>query len=113
MLFMIIKKRGGMPLARGLELFQQSAVGFTRQISPMTRWFIPPLTGTHVRTRLFDVGPFLYPGAHMSWAILTVSQMFVIAGLYWLLSVAMPRQGGEYIYISRICIHHWAYCPVS
>ena len=42
-----------------------------------------------------------YPGAHMVGAI-GMAQMFVIAGLYWLLSCAMPRSGGEYIYISRI-----------
>ena len=38
----------------------------------------------------------------MVWAVFTVAQMFIVAGMYWLMSCAMPRTGGEYIYISRI-----------
>ena len=90
-------------MARGLELFQQSAVGFTRQISPYDTLVYSTVNPGLMYALVYLMwAPFLYPGGHMPWAILTVSQMFIIAGLYWLLSVAMPRQGGEYIYISRI-----------
>lgn len=90
-------------MARGLELFQQSAVGFTRQISPWDTMVYSTVNPGLMYALVYLMwAPFLYPGAHMPWAIVTVAQMFVIAGLYWLLSVAMPRQGGEYIYISRI-----------
>lgn len=90
-------------MARGLELFQQSAVGFTRQISPYDTLVYSTVNPGLMYALVYLMwAPFLYPGGHMPLAIITVSQMFVIAGLYWLLSVAMPRQGGEYIYISRI-----------
>ncbi len=90
-------------MAKGLELFQQSAIGFTRQISPYDTLVYSTVNPGLMYALVYLMwAPFLYPGAHMGWAIVTVAQMFVIAGLYWLLSVAMPRQGGEYIYISRI-----------
>ncbi|MGR6836938.1 APC family permease [Syntrophomonas erecta] len=90
-------------MAKGLELFQQQAIGFTRQISPYDTLVYSTVNPGLMYALVYLMwAPFLYPGAHMGWAILTVTQMFIIAGLYWLLSVAMPRQGGEYIYISRI-----------
>lgn len=90
-------------MAKGLALFEQSAVGITRQISPRDTLVYSTVNPGLMYALVYLMwAPFLYPGAHMPWAIITVAQMFVIAGLYWLLSVAMPRQGGEYIYISRI-----------
>lgn len=90
-------------MAKGLALFQQQAIGFTRQISPYDTLVYSTVNPGLMYALVYLMwAPFLYPGAHMPWAILTVAQMFIIAGLYWLLSVAMPRQGGEYIYISRI-----------
>ena len=90
-------------MGKGLDLFQQSAVGFTRQISPWDTMVYSTVNPGLMYALVYLMwAPFLYPGAHMGWAIITVSQMFIIAGLYWLLSCAMPRQGGEYIYISRI-----------
>lgn len=89
--------------AKGLALFEQSAVGITRQISPWDTLVYSTVNPGLMYALVYLMwAPFLYPGAHMTWAIVTVAQMFIIAGLYWLLSVAMPRQGGEYIYISRI-----------
>lgn len=89
---------------RGLALFEQkSSAGVARQISPIdTMIYSAANPGLMFALVYIMWAPFLYPGAHMVWAILTVAQMFVIAGLYWLLSVSMPRSGGEYIYISRI-----------
>lgn len=43
----------------------------------------------------------LYPGADAYIATLFIFTLFPIAALYFLLSTAMPRSGGEYIYISR------------
>lgn len=87
----------------GRDLFAQKAVGITRQISPWDTMVYSTVNPGLMYALVYIMwAPFLYPGAHMVWAIVTVAQMFIIAGLYWLLSVAMPRQGGEYIYISRI-----------
>ncbi|WP_188455866.1 APC family permease [Virgibacillus oceani] len=88
----------------GLALFEQTSTGgVARQISPIdTMIYSAANPGLMFALVYIMWAPFLYPGAHMVWAILTVSQMFVIAGLYWLFSVSMPRSGGEYIYISRI-----------
>lgn len=88
----------------GLALFEQNTTGgVARQISPVdTLIYSAANPGLMFALVYIMWAPFLYPGAHMVWAILAVSQMFVIAGLYWLFSVSMPRSGGEYIYISRI-----------
>lgn len=87
----------------GRDLFAQKAVGITRQISPWDTMVYSTVNPGLMYALVYIMwAPFLYPGAHMVYAIFTVAQMFIIAGLYWLLSVAMPRQGGEYIYISRI-----------
>ena len=80
-------------MAKGLALFQQQAIGFTRQISPYDTLVYSTVNPGLMYALVYLMwAPFLYPGAHMPWAILTVAQMFIIAGLYWLLSVAMPRQ---------------------
>ncbi|ATW27785.1 APC family permease [Candidatus Formimonas warabiya] len=85
------------------DLFSVKAVGITRQISPWDTMVYSTVNPGLMYALVYLMwAPFLYPGGHMVWAIVTVAQMFVIAGLYWLLSCAMPRQGGEYIYISRI-----------
>lgn len=90
-------------MRKGLELFEQSAIGITKQISPWDTLVYSTVNPGLMYALVYLMwAPFLYPGAHMVWAIVTVAQMFIIAGLYWLLSCAMPRQGGEYIYISRI-----------
>lgn len=88
----------------GLALFEQkSNVGVARQISPIdTMIYSAANPGLMFALVYIMWAPYLYPGAHMVWAVVAVAQMFVISGLYWLLSVAMPRSGGEYIYISRI-----------
>lgn len=87
----------------GANLFVQKAVGITKQISPWDTLVYSTVNPGLMFALVYIMwAPFLYPGAHMVWAILTVTQMFIIAGLYWLLSCAMPRQGGEYVYISRI-----------
>lgn len=85
------------------DLFASKAVGITRQISPWDTMVYSTVNPGLMYALVYLMwAPFLYPGAHMVWAIVTVAQMFIIAGLYWLLSCAMPRQGGEYIYISRV-----------
>ncbi|MCL2471858.1 MAG: APC family permease [Propionibacteriaceae bacterium] len=85
------------------NVFATTAVGATKQISPLqTLIYSVSNPGLMFALVYLMWAPYLYPGAHMVYAIITVVQMFVIAGLYWLMSVAMPRSGGEYIYISRI-----------
>jgi amino acid transporter len=86
-----------------VNIFSAQAMGATKQINPVeTLIYSVSNPGLMFALVYLMWAPFLYPGAHMVGAIGTVAQMFVIAGLYWLLSCAMPRSGGEYIYISRI-----------
>jgi amino acid transporter len=100
----LLRKEGRNMSKAGLALFERkSTTGIARQISPIdTMIYSAANPGLMFALVYIMWAPFLYPGAHMVWAILAVSQMFIIAGLYWLFSVSMPRSGGEYIYISRI-----------
>lgn len=93
-----------MAKATGLALFEQrSPAGMARQISPWdTMIYSASSPGLMFALVYIMWAPALYPGAHMVWAVVTVAQMFIISGMYWLLSVSMPRSGGEYFYISRI-----------
>ncbi|MGQ9824400.1 MAG: APC family permease [Desulfotomaculales bacterium] len=87
----------------GTDVFLRKATGLTRQVSPLDTLVYATINPGLLFSMVYIMwAPFLYPGCHMPWAVLTVLQMFPIAGLYWLLSCSMPRSGGEYIYISRI-----------
>ena len=85
------------------NIFSAKALGGSKQINPVqTMIYACSNPGLMFALVYLMWAPFLYPGAHMVWAVATVVQMFIIAGMYWLMSCAMPRTGGEYIYISRI-----------
>jgi amino acid transporter len=55
---------------------------------------------------------FLYPGADMVWtAIGSLPIGLVYAGGYYLMSISMPRSGGEYVWGSRIIHPLWGFLP--
>lgn len=85
------------------DVFIRKSSGLVRQVSALDAFvyatMCPSLLGC-VSQLVWT--PYLFPGVHMPLAVLTVIEMFPIAGLYWLFSVAMPRSGGEYVYVSRV-----------
>lgn len=90
-----------MALARE-QVFIRKSSGLTRQISAWDALMYCALNPGLLWPFIYMWwGTYAYPGAHMSWAVLGVLVIIPIAGLYWLFSVAMPRSGGEYMYVSR------------
>ena len=52
---------------------------------------------------LFLFGPAFYPGASMPWAtVICVVAILPLALVYGYLASAMPRSGGDYVYVSRV-----------
>lgn len=85
------------------DVFIRKSSGLTRQISAVDAFVYATMNPGLLFSMVYLMWtPYLYPGAHMPLAVLAVIQMFPIAGLYWFFSVAMPRSGGEYVYVSRV-----------
>ena len=52
---------------------------------------------------LFLFGPAFYPGASLPWAtVICVIAILPLALVYGYLASAMPRSGGDYVYVSRV-----------
>jgi amino acid transporter len=52
---------------------------------------------------LFLLGPAFYPGANLAWAtVICVAAILPLSLVYGYLASAMPRSGGDYVYVSRI-----------
>jgi amino acid transporter len=84
------------------DVFIRRSSGLTRQISPRDALMYAAMNPGLLFSCVYIMwAPIAYQGAHMGAAVAWVLLMFPIAGLYWYFSVAMPRSGGEYIYISR------------
>lgn len=84
------------------DVFIRKSSGLTRQISARDALMYAAMNPGLLYSLVYIVwAPAFYPGANMGLAVLFVLMIFPIAGLYWYFSVAMPRSGGEYIYISR------------
>ncbi len=89
--------------AQAGEVFARRASGMTRVVSPMTALaysFVAPNITQASFYLLWAVT--LYPGANMPWAIMFMLTLVPFAAIYTYFSSAMPRSGGEYIYISRV-----------
>ena len=85
------------------EVFSRKASGLTRVVSPSTALaysFVAPNITQASFYLLWSVT--LYPGANMPIAILFMVTLIPFAAIYTYFSSAMPRSGGEYIYISRV-----------
>src|SRR3990172_13305027 len=85
------------------EVFSRKASGLTRVVSPWTALaysFVAPNITQASFYLLWAVT--LYAGAQMHVAILFMLTLVPFAAIYTYFSSAMPRSGGEYIYISRV-----------
>ncbi len=52
---------------------------------------------------VFLLGPAFYPGASLPWAaVICVIAILPLALVYGYLASAMPRSGGDYVYVSRV-----------
>jgi amino acid transporter len=52
---------------------------------------------------LFLLGPAFYPGASLPWAAVICTLLILpLAMVYGTLASAMPRSGGDYVYVSRV-----------
>lgn len=89
-------------MAATSDVFIRKSSGLTRQISPRDALMYAAMSPGLLYALVYIVwAPAFYPGANMTLGVLTVLLIFPIAGLYWYFSVAMPRSGGEYVYVSR------------
>lgn len=89
-------------------MYLRRASGLTRQISSWDALIFASLAPGPIYAMLYIVwAPALYPGANMFWGTLALPLLIPIMGVYYLLSVSMPRSGGEYVYVSRIISPSW------
>jgi amino acid transporter len=89
-------------MATTQDVFIRKSSGLTRQISPRDALMYCAQNPGLLYCFVYIVwAPAFYPGVNMTLGVLTVLLFFPIAALYWYFSVAMPRSGGEYVYISR------------
>ncbi len=89
--------------AQAGEVFSRRASGLTRVVSPWTALaysFVAPNITQASFYLLWAVT--LYAGAQMQISIMFMLTLIPFAAIYTYFSSAMPRSGGEYIYISRV-----------
>ncbi len=85
------------------DVFSRKASGLTRVVSPITALaysFVAPNITQASFYLLWAVT--LYQGAYMQGSIMFMLTLIPFAAIYVYFSSAMPRSGGEYIYISRV-----------
>jgi len=91
------------------EVFIRKASGLTRVIGPWDALAFT-IVGPGIMYVFLHIvwTPQLYPGVDMRVAVVIGTLLMLIpAGLYVMLSVAMPRSGGEYVWISRTISPAW------
>jgi basic amino acid/polyamine antiporter, APA family len=87
------------------RLFTRQASGLVREISAFSTFVYNAYSINPILTLAFMllVVPAFHPSASMVWAvIITTVVVLPMAFVYAMLSIAMPRSGGDYVYISRI-----------
>ncbi len=85
------------------EVFVRKASGLVRVVSPLDALmyaFVNPTIPYAYHYIIWST--VLYPGANQYIAATMIAMLYPIVALYALLSIAMPRSGGEYIFGSRI-----------
>jgi amino acid transporter len=94
--------QSAVPQVGGEEVFVRRASGLTRQVSAWDALVYcsmgPGITNNYTFVMWTA---YLYPGIHYPLATLVIFLFYPISALYWLFAVAMPRSGGEYVYITR------------
>lgn len=86
------------------EVFVRRASGLVRQIGTKDTMMMNALsTGLNWPLIIIVWGTALFPGANMALSsILGVIPAIFISVVYYLFSVAMPRTGGDYVWVSRV-----------
>jgi amino acid transporter len=91
-------------LAKESGLYVRKSSGLTRNVTA-TDAFIANLVGMGILVNIFWVvyASASYPGADLTQTVFTALIVNVIvAYVYWMLSTAMPRTGGDYVWVGRI-----------
>jgi amino acid transporter len=91
-------------MSKASELFVRKSSGLVRTVSASDA-FISNLVGMGILVNIFWVvfASASYPGADLTATVLTaVAVNLVVAYVYWMLSTAMPRTGGDYVWVGRI-----------
>jgi APA family basic amino acid/polyamine antiporter len=86
------------------ELYARKSSGLVRTVSTPDA-FIANLVGMGILINIFWVvfASASYPGADLTATVLTgLAVNAVVAYVYWMLSTAMPRTGGDYVWVGRI-----------
>lgn len=86
------------------RVFARTASGLTRSVGAYDAMMYNMVNMGVLFVFIYTVwGAGLYPGVHLPTTMLIALPMSIIMGiLYVLLSAAMPRSGGDYIWVSRI-----------
>jgi amino acid transporter len=86
------------------RVFVRDATGLVREISAFDA-FIGNFGVINIPLGLltFTTAEFIFPGGNMVWASLLATVLSIFpAFIYTLLTWAMPRSGGDYVFVSRI-----------
>lgn len=85
------------------EFFTRKASGLVRQLSASDSLMFNLLNMGTVWTFLYIVyGPLLYPGVDMPGTVLLAAPfVFIISLTFLFFAVAMPRSGGDFVWVSR------------
>ncbi|MGA3404213.1 MAG: amino acid permease, partial [Candidatus Bathyarchaeia archaeon] len=85
-------------------LFVRHATGLTRNLSGLDA-LIANLASMGVTAPIYIMyfSSLLYPGVNLPLTVLiAIPPSFVMAAIYYLLTMSMPRTGGDYVWVSRI-----------
>jgi amino acid transporter len=96
------------------KVFARDATGLVRELSSRDVLIlgIVGITPGVNMTLFYLYIAYLYPGANVPLAVLGAIPISLIFGaVYWLLSISMPRTGGDYVYGSRIVHPLWGFLP--
>ena len=85
-------------------LYVRKSSGLTRSVTA-TDAFLANLVGMGILINIFWVvfASASYPGADLTATVFTALAVnLLVAYVYWMLSTAMPRTGGDYVWVGRI-----------
>ena len=102
------------------EVFSRKASGLTRVVSPWTALAYSFVAPNITQASFYLLwGVTFFAGAQMQISIMFMLTLIPFAAIYTYFSSAMPRSGGEYIYVSRVLnpflgfIASWTLCIVG
>lgn len=85
-------------------MFTRQATGLVREMGGFDAFLMNIIwINLVLGVLLFTLAPNVYPGVNLAWGFVLTTVVLILPILvYAWLAAAMPRSGGEYIYISRI-----------